>query len=58
MLIGRWYRASSAPMPSLTRMKLSEVEGFLGDKAPRITPEERAAALRERLIGSQLRRKW
>ncbi len=58
MLIGRWYRASSAPMPSLTRMKLSEVEGFLGDKTPRITPEERAAALRERLIGSQLRRKW
>ena len=24
----------------------------------RITPEERKAALRERLIGSQLRRKW
>ena len=58
MIIGRWYRASSAPVPALTRMKLSQVEGYLGDKTPRITPKERKAQMRERLIGSQLRRKW
>lgn len=58
MMIGRWYRASSDPTPSLTRLKLSEVASYLDDKSPRITPEERAAVMRERLIGSQLRRKW
>lgn len=58
MMIGRWYRASSLPVPSLTRMKISEVAGHLGDRSPRITPEQRKADLRERLIGSQLRRKW
>lgn len=58
MLIGRWYRASDHPTPDVKRMKLADVAGYLGDRSPRITPEERKAALRERLIGSQLRRKW
>jgi len=58
MLIGRWYRCSSHPTPSLTRMKLADVAAHLGDRSPRITPEARKAALRERLIGAQLRRRW
>jgi hypothetical protein len=58
MLIGRWYRASSEPTPTLARMKLSAVVDYLGDRAPKITAEERKVIMRERLIGSQLRRKW
>ncbi|HEY6868485.1 MAG TPA: DUF1214 domain-containing protein [Novosphingobium sp.] len=58
MLIGRWFKCSSHPLPTVARMKLAEVDGYLGDRSPRITPEERAADRRERLIGSQLRRRW
>lgn len=58
LLIGRWYRCSSQPTPQVSRMKAHEVAGYLGDRSPRITPEERAATLRDRLIQSQLRRKW
>ena len=58
MLIGRWYRCSSQPTPEVTRMKASEVAGYLGDRSPRVTADERASAMRERLVMSQLRRKW
>jgi Protein of unknown function (DUF1214) len=58
MLIGRWYRCSSHPVPTITRLKISAVSDYLGDRSDRITPEERQAKLRERLIGSQLRRRW
>jgi len=39
-------------------MKLADVSAHLGDRSPRITPDERKAAMRQRLIGSQLRRRW
>lgn len=58
MLIGRWYRCSSHPTPSVRVMKLADVDAYLGDNTPRITPEGRAEQMRERLIGTQLRRKW
>ena len=58
MLIGRWYRCSSHPTPGLIKMKLADVSAHLGDRSPRITPDERKAAMRQRLIGSQLRRRW
>lgn len=58
MLIGRWYRCSSLPTPEVKRMKLSEVAQYLGDKSERISPEDRKSALRERLVGSQTRRRW
>ena len=58
LLIGRWYRCSSQPTPQVSRMKISEVDACLGDLSPRMSSEEREQAMRERLIGSQLRRKW
>ncbi|HZU65067.1 MAG TPA: DUF1214 domain-containing protein [Novosphingobium sp.] len=58
MLIGRWYRCSSHPVPQVRRMKLAEVATYLGDRSARISPEARRAALRERLIGAQWRRRW
>lgn len=58
MLIGRWYRCSSHPTPAITKMALADVAGYLGDSTPRISPTERALAMRDRLLGAQLRRKW
>lgn len=58
MLIGRWYRCSAHPLPSLTRIKLSELRRHLPADTPVITPAEREAALRVRRIGAQLRRRW
>lgn len=58
MLIGRWYRCSDHPTPIVTKMKASAVGNYLGDRTAAITPQERATAMRERLIGSQMRRKW
>ncbi|KHK89115.1 DUF1214 domain-containing protein [Novosphingobium malaysiense] len=58
MLIGRWYRCSSHPTPKVTKLKQTDVAAYLGDSTPRITPDERAVQLRERLVASQLRRKW
>ena len=46
--------AAAADLDALAAAKTAH----LGDRSPKITPEERKAALRERLIGSQLRRKW
>ncbi len=58
MLIGRWYRCSSTPTPQVTKVKLAEVAARLGSGSPRASAEDRAAQLRQRLIGNQLRRKW
>lgn len=58
MLIGRWYRCSSQPVPQIAKMKLAEVDAYLGSGSPRASVEDRAAQLRQRLIGNQMRRKW
>ena len=58
MLIGRWYRCSDHPTPSVKKLKTAQVGAYLGEGTARITPEARADAMRRRLIGSQLRRKW
>lgn len=58
MVIGRWYRCSSHPTPQVRKVKFTELPDLLDGRTPRITPEDRASDMRERLIGSQLRRKW
>ncbi len=58
MLIGRWLGCSSYPVPTLTRVPLSELRRHLPADTPAITAEERAAQLRARRIGGQLRRRW
>lgn len=58
MLIGRWLGCSSNPVPTLKRVPLSEVFRHLPAGTPRITAAERAAQLRARRIGGQLRRRW
>ena len=58
MLIGRWYGCDSRPMPTLTRIRFAELDRHLPATSPRVGPEERAAQLRARRIGAQLRRRW
>jgi hypothetical protein len=58
MLIGRWYRCSSQPTPELKRVPFDQLGEHLADLSPRCTETERAAALRGRRIGGQLRRRW
>ncbi|MCY1447451.1 hypothetical protein D9M71_640730 [compost metagenome] len=58
MLIGRWYRSSSHPTPTLTKVKFAELHRHLPADTPRTTPAQRAEALRTRRIGAQLRRRW
>lgn len=58
MLIGRWYRCSSQPVPQISKVKFDELGRHLSDHAVRVTKSERDETLRKRRIGSQLRRKW
>ena len=58
MLIGRWYEASSAPVPVLRKIPLAELRRHLPENTRFVTAEERAAQLRARRIGGQLRRRW
>ena len=58
MLIGRWYRCSSLPLPQVTKVKFDEIDRRLAALSAPVTQEEREVALRKRRIGSQLRRKW
>ncbi len=58
MMIGRWYRCSSHPLPTLTKVKLQDVRQHLPASTPEWTPEQRAEQIRQRRVGAQLRRRW
>ena len=58
MLIGRWYRCSSHPVPSVKKVPLAEVRDHLPADTPAVSAEQRAEALRIRRRGAQLRRRW
>lgn len=58
MLIGRWYRCSSTPTPQITKVKFSDVSTVLTRTSPQISVKEREVLMRDRLVGSQMRRKW
>lgn len=58
MIIGRWLGTASHPLPRLTRVKLSEVKDHLLQDAPTVSVEERHQQIRQRTLGSQLRRRW
>jgi len=58
MLIGRWHRADSYPLPTLKRVPLDEVHKHLPADTPRFSPAERDKQIRARNLGLQLRRRW
>jgi hypothetical protein len=57
-IYGRWYDCDSAPLPTLKRVKLSEVRDHLPPETPLVTPVERAELLRRRVRAAQRRRRW
>lgn len=57
-IYGRWYGADAAPVPTLKRVPLTEVREHLPPDTPVVGPEERAHALRRRVIACQRRRRW
>ena len=58
MLIGRWYRCSSHPTPTLSVIEVADIRRHLPADTPAISGAERARALHERRVGAQLRRRW
>jgi hypothetical protein len=57
-IYGRWYDCDSHPMPTLKRVKFSEIRDHLPADTPTVTPEQRAEELRLRVRGAQRRRRW
>jgi hypothetical protein len=55
---GRWYQSSSAPTPTLRRVKLADIRAHLPPDTPTIGEAERKERLLERFRGAQFRRKW
>lgn len=58
MLIGRWYRCSDHPLPSLKKVKLAELAQHLPADTPQINVVDRRRILGKRSLGAQLRRRW
>ncbi len=56
-IVGRWYRCSSQPMPTLTRVPLKEVRRHLLPGTPSVSVAQRADAVRSRARSYQLRRR-
>jgi len=57
-IYGRWTQCDSAPMPTLKKVPFADLRKHLPKDTPVFTAEQRAAALRQRRIGAQLRRRW
>jgi len=57
-IYGRWYDCDSEPLPTLKRVKLSEVRDHLPADTPVVTPEARAELLARRVRAAQRRRRW
>lgn len=57
MFYGRWTRCSSAPTPTVTKVKLDEVKQHMPADTPSVTPEQRDKELRAYKRAFQLRRR-
>jgi hypothetical protein len=55
---GRWNKCSSAPMPTIKKVKLADLRKYLPSDTPIVTAQTRDANLRERRMGAQFRRRW
>jgi Protein of unknown function (DUF1214) len=55
---GRWFGATATPNPNMRKVKLVDVMGQLPAGTKRVSPDERAVALRNRRIAAQKRVIW
>jgi hypothetical protein len=57
-LQGRWFEASSGPLPTIRRVRLADLRQHLPRDTPSIDFDQRQTLLRIRRRGAQFRRKW
>jgi hypothetical protein len=57
-IYGRWYDCDSEPVPTLKRVKFTELREHLPPDTPRVSGQERAEELRLRVRACQRRRRW
>jgi hypothetical protein len=57
-IYGRWYDCDSEPVPTIKRVRLTELREHLPTDTPAVTPEQRAEELRVRVRACQRRRRW
>jgi hypothetical protein len=57
-IYGRWYDCDREPVPTIERVKLTELCDHLPADTPAVTPEQRAEELRIRVRACQRRRRW
>ncbi|WP_295490843.1 hypothetical protein [Sphingorhabdus sp. EL138] len=55
---GRWFGANATPNPSIRKVKLVDVWDHLPAVTKRVSPQDRAIALRNRRIAAQMRAIW
>ena len=58
MIQGRWFEADSCPVPSVTKIKVSDVRRHLPPETPAISAEERQEVLRRRRRALMQRPIW
>jgi hypothetical protein len=57
-IYGRWYDCDTNPTPIIKRVPLASLAKHLPTDTPKVTAEERKAALQKRIRGAQRRRRW
>ncbi|WP_417622338.1 DUF1214 domain-containing protein [Parasphingorhabdus sp.] len=55
---GRWFEASEKPMPTLRKVQLADILEHLPESTRRVSPQQRAIALRNRRLSAQMRIIW
>jgi hypothetical protein len=55
---GRWFDASSAPIPQARKVKVGSIRSELPADTPEVTPAQRDIAIRDRRIKAQMRVIW
>jgi len=58
LIQGRWFEASSGPLPTLTKVPLADLRDLLPADTPVVSDAQRRAMLQRRSRGAQYRRKW
>lgn len=58
MLVGRWHRADTYPLPTVRKVPFEDIRKYLPADTPQVSADARDKTLRARNIGLQLRRRW
>jgi hypothetical protein len=57
-MLWRWHRASTAPVPTVTKVRLADLRGYLPADTPLVDEAARAVERSARIAHYQSRRRW